>query len=115
MRLACLYAVLDGTNVIRVEHLKAALAVWRYCEDSARYIFGAKLGHALADKILGILKANPAGLTKTDIHNRLSRNQSAAQLDLALTMLVEQQLISAETRQTGGRPAVVYKAEVSTT
>ena len=115
MRLACIYAALDFDNKIRVPHLKAALALWQYCEDSARYIFGQTLGHPLADSILSLLKANPAGLTRTELHERLSRNKSAAQLDLALRMLVEQQLISAETRQTGGRPAVVYKAEVTPT
>ncbi len=41
MRLAMLYALLDGSDEIRVEHLKAGLAVWRYCEESALCIFGS--------------------------------------------------------------------------
>ena len=40
IRLALLYALLDCSEDIRVEHLNAALAVWRYCEESARRIFG---------------------------------------------------------------------------
>lgn len=40
-RLALIYALLDGENVVRVCHLEAALEVWRYCEDSAKYVFGA--------------------------------------------------------------------------
>src|SRR5262249_32262647 len=36
MRLACVYALLDASSVVSAEHLLAALAVWQYCEDSAR-------------------------------------------------------------------------------
>ena len=39
MRLACLYAILDFSEVIKLEHLLAGLSVWNYCEQSARYIF----------------------------------------------------------------------------
>jgi hypothetical protein len=44
MRLACLYALLDLSNIIRLEHLSAGLALWGYCEQSARYIFGETQG-----------------------------------------------------------------------
>ena len=35
-RLSCLYALGDRSPVVRVEHLKASLALWRYCFESAR-------------------------------------------------------------------------------
>ena len=37
---------------IRAEHLLAALAVWRYCEQSARVGVRRRLGDPLADTIL---------------------------------------------------------------
>lgn len=40
LRLAMIFALLDGSALIEVCHLEAALAVWRYCRDSARYVFG---------------------------------------------------------------------------
>jgi hypothetical protein len=40
MRLAMLYALLDGSSTVEEEHLRAALAVWDYCEASARHLFG---------------------------------------------------------------------------
>lgn len=40
VRLSLLYALLDSSPVIREEHLRAALAVWDYCEESVRFIFG---------------------------------------------------------------------------
>src|SRR5918998_6470629 len=44
LRLAALYAVLDCSHEIGAAHLKAALALWDYAEDSARYIFGDSPG-----------------------------------------------------------------------
>jgi hypothetical protein len=61
MRLACIYALLDCSAVVGAEHLLAALAVWRYCEDSARFIFGDALGDATADEIMRQLRHASAG------------------------------------------------------
>jgi len=43
LRLSCLYALLDATDTVDVSHLDAAYALGRYCEASARHIFGAVL------------------------------------------------------------------------
>ena len=51
LRLATLYTVLDGFYEIGPKQLRAALAVWRYCEASARYIWGDALGDPFADEI----------------------------------------------------------------
>jgi hypothetical protein len=48
IRLAVIYALLDGSPCIDVEHLKAAVAVWDYAEQSARYVFDGTTG----DKVL---------------------------------------------------------------
>ena len=67
MRLAGLYALLDGSGVVRGEHLAAALEVWQYCQASARLIFGAAYGDPDAEKLLAALRAAPAGLTRKEI------------------------------------------------
>jgi len=38
MRIACLYALLDKSGLVRGEHLKAALGLWDYSEESAMAI-----------------------------------------------------------------------------
>jgi hypothetical protein len=43
VRLSVIYALLDCSPLIRAVHLKAALAVVKYCEDSTRFIFGDSL------------------------------------------------------------------------
>jgi hypothetical protein len=50
--------------------LKAALEVWRYCEDSARLIFESGTGNKHADRILQALKvADGSGMSKTELAN----------------------------------------------
>ena len=44
IRLALLYCLLDGADQIAAKHLLAALAVWQYCDATARCVFGASLG-----------------------------------------------------------------------
>ena len=43
LRIALVYAILDK-KTIKVEHIEAVLAVWRYAEASARNIFGDMIG-----------------------------------------------------------------------
>jgi len=106
MRLACLYAILDCSSMIRLEHLQAALACWKYCEASARFIFGESMGDPVADEIQKALKANPEGMTRTDISNHFGRNKQASQIGRALSLLSENGLVYCrkEMPEYGGRP-----------
>ena len=62
------YALLDLASVIRREHLEAALALWRYCEASAAFVFGDSLGDAVADAILSALRQRlDLGMTRTEM------------------------------------------------
>jgi hypothetical protein len=104
MRLACVYALLDRSDLVRREHLLAALALWDYCEASARYIFGQALGDPVTDEILRALKAAPHGLTRTEIRDVFGRNKKADDVGRALGLLLEQNLVVFRKEATGGRP-----------
>jgi hypothetical protein len=105
MRLACVYALLDLSLVIGPKHLLAALAIWEYCEESAKHIFGSSLGDPVADEVLRVLKATPEGLTRNDIRNHFGRNHSAARITHALAALMDNNLAHYRQEQTDGRPA----------
>jgi hypothetical protein len=92
-RLATLYAILDCSNQITENHLKAALSLWKYCEDSCSYIFGNATGFPLADEIFLALKNNPMGLTRTDLRDLFNRNKHTGQIEQALAHLLQQGVI----------------------
>jgi hypothetical protein len=98
VRLSMVYAVLDHSSVIKAAHLKAALAVWRYCEDSVRFIFGDSLGDETADEILRQLRSRPDGMTRTEIRDHFQKNRSAAEIGRALGVLQEYGLARFERR-----------------
>ena len=112
-RLACLYALLDCSAIVRLEHLQAALAFWQYAEDSARYIFGGRTGDRIADDVLRALReAGTDGLTQSAISDLFSRNRSKAAIDNALQLLLESGLArqSKDRTEGRGRPAVRWFA-----
>lgn len=113
LRLSMLYALLDESNVIDVQHLQAALAVWRYSEASARWTFGASLGNSTADELLAALRAvKPKGLTSTEVSALFQRNRNATQIREAFAILQRYSLARCESVSTGkgGRPPLVYFA-----
>jgi len=110
MRLAVIYALLDGCREVRVEHLRAALAVWDYSERSAAFIFGATVGDPVADEILAALLQAPDGLTRTAIRDLFKRHQAVERIDLALAALAEAKLAVRRDIKTGGRTAEAWFA-----
>ena len=111
LRLSMVYALLDRSSVIRVEHLRAALALWRFCEASAKYIFGDALGDPVADTILAALRSSgPAGLTRTQIRDLFDRHTKEDKIASALASLEALSLARRVTQVTGGRPAECWFA-----
>ena len=110
VRIACLYALLDCDAQIRPEHLRAALAVWQYAEDSVRYIFRTTSGNPTADEILSLLKDAPEGVNRTEINAHFGRHKSASELNAAFELLHREGLAMVEKIPTAGRPREVWKA-----
>ena len=110
MRLACIYALFDCSDVIRVEHLCAALTLWDYVEASVSYIFSDSFGDPEADTIIGALRSNPTGLSRTEISNLFGRHASPGQIPRALGVLQELGLADKKNENTGGRPQEIWFA-----
>ena len=111
VRLGLVYALLDGQAEIDEPHLKAALAVWEYCEASVAYIFGDALGDPVADEILQALRhASSEGMSRTAIRDLFGRNRSSERIGAALQLLATKGRARPETNQTGGRPLETWFA-----
>jgi hypothetical protein len=90
--------------VVQRCHLEAALALWKYCEDSARVIFGDALGNHVADQILKAIGRAPEGLTRNDLRDLFGRHRSSEEIGVALQILGDRSLVECEKEDTGGRP-----------
>jgi hypothetical protein len=110
MRISSVYAVLDDSVEIRDEHLRAAVAVWRYCKESARYIFGGDALSSDEQAIFDAVNDRPDGLSRTQISHLFSRNRPANQIRAAIASLEGGGLITPTRVQTGGRPTEVWIA-----
>jgi hypothetical protein len=109
LRLAILYAILDGSALIEYAHLAAAYAVWDYAAKGVCRIFADRTGDPLADQILELVRSSSSGsMTRTGIQGATGRNYHATRLDDAITMLVTLNLLGVEEVATNGRPATVY-------
>jgi hypothetical protein len=114
MRLSMIYALLDKSGVVRVPHLRAALAVWDYCLESSKWVFGQRLGDRLADELLSFLRNSPDGLSRTQISNHFGRNQPASRIAMALEMLRRNGSAHSTTTSTGGRSAEIWRYGAAT-
>jgi hypothetical protein len=82
IRLAMLYALLDKSEIIYRVHLEAALAMWQYCEDSVRYIFGKALSADAMKLLEAIRETGCKGLSRSDIITEVfNKNKSKADID----------------------------------
>jgi Bifunctional DNA primase/polymerase, N-terminal/Primase C terminal 1 (PriCT-1)/Protein of unknown function (DUF3987) len=120
LRLSLIYAILDCSNVIRAEHLRAALAVWAYCEASAKRIFGGseKQGQFLGGqpqktvpmplhtRLLDAIAKTP-GISRRGLHEATGNRIMADDMEAALAILEAQRLAHRRLCQSegGGRPA----------
>ncbi|TAK83993.1 MAG: hypothetical protein EPO20_16075 [Betaproteobacteria bacterium] len=109
LRLALSYALLDELTVIKAEHVKAALAVWKRAEASARHLFGQALGDSVADAIRGALRqAGAGGMTRTQISALFLRHHNAERIQAALNLLQSRGLARFEKQLTAGAPKEIW-------
>jgi hypothetical protein len=110
LRLSLLYAALDKSALIRREHLTAAVAVWEYCETSARQIFGDRLGILVADRIWEVVQVR-GEMDRTEISGLFNGHMPATTIDAGLELLRARGSIRREHRPAvggKGRPREVW-------
>lgn len=114
IRLGCIYALLDRKTEVGVEHLTAALAVWRYTLESAAAIFEVDgTGNHVADRVLEKLRATPEGLNTTGLHRALGNNIAAPQLKEALDLLCARGHVSLTKKSAKGSHYMASEPESS--
>ncbi len=105
LRLSAIYAALDSTSIIGLPHLQAALAVWKYCSESASLLFGFSTGDPIADRIREAIEASNDGLTRKKIRSLFHGHVERDRIDAALARLEAVGAIRCDRQPTKGRPA----------
>ncbi|MDI3462106.1 MAG: hypothetical protein OJF50_000927 [Nitrospira sp.] len=108
MRLAGLYAVLDGQSVIDFVHLNAALSLWKYAEASTRMIFEDSLGDPTADTMLRVIRTK-GEQTESELSDLFKRHKTAAELERGKRVLEQAGLAHCVTIETEGRPRIMWR------
>jgi hypothetical protein len=111
-RLAMSYALWDGAARVNLDHLLAALALWEFCDASVRYIFGDSLGDPVSDALLSALKnAFPDALSRTELYQLFSRNESSGRIAQSLMELARLGLATMHRIVANGvgRPAEMWR------
>jgi hypothetical protein len=113
LRLALIYFLLDpppkgGSQGIAPVHLDAALAVWRYCEESVQMLFRSRTGTFLGDKILELLADGPK--TKDTLNDHLSPKQKAEAGGVLANLEAAVLIRKTTAKKAGaGRPATMWE------
>lgn len=111
-RLALVYAISDRSEVIDVEHVEAAHALWEYHVQSVERVFGTVTGNVHSDRIVAYLQEHGQA-TKAELNKEACGNHPEA-CDRGLAPLFEYGLIEVEEvapqgERKGGRKRQVYR------
>ena len=108
LRLSLLYALLDGSSLITANHLRSAVEVWWFCEQSARRVFGGVSTNGVAER-LAMAMRQKGRMTRTELSHALGHNVDKSRIDGAIATLLKSGRVAFETvKDTGGRPADMY-------
>ena len=109
-RIALIYALLDGSDSVRLPHLKAALSLWDYCEQSARFIFAGLESDSTCQKIMEALEESGGKLDTSGLYKFFGNHISKRKMTVALNNLLASKNIRVEELkpQGGGRPRKIF-------
>jgi hypothetical protein len=108
IRLSMIYALLEGEHMIDDMHIESALAVWEYCESSARFIFSGRDVDPNVNKLFSLVKEQ-GKIEATDVYKHFQNHITKEKMQKVIGELVSQQRIIVEQIQTGGRPRTIFK------
>jgi hypothetical protein len=117
MRIACTYALLDCSHIVRLEHLEAALGIWEFNYNSVQFIFGEQevINNPVTIKIIEALQCQN-DMSFSEISNLFQRHLSAKEIQNAVSKMEANGLITVRSEQGhSGRPRrviVLNKIEI---
>jgi hypothetical protein len=111
-RASLIYAALDGSPVIRLEHLDAAIGWCDYSIDTVGKVFACALGGRAEQLLRAVRDAMPDGIYGTTLHSTIAHNWKRGELAEVRQQLEERHLVHVirEPGDGAGRPRERYVA-----
>lgn len=106
IRIALIYCLLDGATAIDVMQLRLALAVWNFCEESAKTIFKGRGSSNIEDRVFAALHEGEK--TATEISQYLQRNVASADIKAAVNTLMKAGFITSFREKRGAKTVSVF-------
>lgn len=111
-RWALIYALMDKSTVIEVQHLSAALALYDYEHACVEHIWGQTTGDPMADRILDELSYGD--FMQGDLHSIFHGHLSASVVeriasDLESSGRIVRVRVPSEKGSAGGRPGLLWR------
>ena len=104
VRLSLLIALMDLSERINLEHIKAAEAVWKYCFESARCIFGERRYSRDGQRLLDSLQSGPLTLTQIS-HDVFKKHLHGTRLNAVIDEIKRE--IKTQKIESGGKPTTL--------
>lgn len=104
-RLSLVFALLDGSPVITLQHHRAAVTIWNKCEASVARLYPPtySTGSEDSDKLYDALIKRGA-MSRSEIHRFFGGHITDSRLDDAIGILTEKGFVEELVESTAGRP-----------
>lgn len=106
LRIAMVYSLLDLSPKIRLVHLKSAIALWDYCEQSAEFLFHTNYVDPQEEKLLKFL--NSGSKTKTELIKHFGNGNTRKLDDLLKTAVKKGKVVEDKIKPSSGKPTISY-------
>jgi hypothetical protein len=88
VRISMIYAILDGSDIVKIQHLRRADAVWKYSCESLKFIFSPNTLSQKEENILNTIIVN-GQISKTEITRDIfSGNLKINEMEPSITKLL---------------------------
>jgi hypothetical protein len=107
LRLSMLAALCRQEDVVGVEDLAAAIALWQYVDETVRMLFGA-CEDPLVARVIEAIRAEP-GVSRSRLHRLTAKAMAATRFVSVLEQAAATGVVESERLETAGRPKEIWR------
>jgi hypothetical protein len=107
LRLSMLAALARESDVVDVEDLAAALALWQYADETVRMLFSG-CEDPLVSRLIEAIRSDP-GISRSALHRATAKTMPSAKFVATLEQAAATGAVESERVETAGRPREIWR------